>query len=161
MGKASAQARSHLLRVFAPATWESFVQGKRIVATLIAVVFATAANAAQPPTGVYACYEARYQQGAPGCVQTSIGCFGMAIVIAPVMYFGLVDGRNYLDYDGHGGHYVYDSATGIIAMVDGSLHGVKYKRVGDWSFRKLDDKGKETAFTCPLDPKKKIQHRPW
>ena len=94
-----------------------------IPAVALAAGLASAAGAqAQPPTGVYACYEARYQQGAPGCV---------------------------------------NSGTGILSMTDGSLHGVKYKRVADWSFRKLDDAGKETAFTCPLDPKKNIQHRPW
>jgi hypothetical protein len=135
-------------------------QRRLTAAVLSSFALATSAIAAQPPTGVYACYEARYTQGAPGCVPSSIGCFGMAIVVTPVMYFGLVDGQNYLDYDGHGGHYAYNAGTGIIAMTDGSLNGVQYKRVADWSFRRLD-KGKETSFTCPLDSKKDVHHRPW
>lgn len=129
-------------------------------AALFSFAFATAASAAQPPTGVYACYEARYTQGAPGCVQSSIGCFGIAIIVTPVMYFGLVDGQNYLDYDGHGGHYQYNPGNSIITMTDGSLHGVQYKRVADWSFQRLDN-GKATAFTCPLDKKKTVYQRPW
>ena len=139
------------------------VNTKRLaaVALIISLACAVPASAAQPPTGVYVCYEARYTQGAPGCVPSAIGCFGMQIVVVPVMYFGLVDGQSYLDYDGNGGHYAYNPGNGIITMTDGSLHGVRYHKTGDWSFRKLDDQGKETAFTCPLDPKKDVHHRPW
>lgn len=136
---------------------------KRATAAALAsfVACTTAAVAAQPPLGVYACYEARYEQGAPGCVQTSLGCFGMRIIVTPVMYFGLLDGTTYSDYDGRTGHYVYNPATSLISMTDGSLHGVRYKRVADWSFRKLDDSGKETAFTCPLDKGKDPRKHPW
>ena len=133
----------------------------RSVIAFIVAAFVEPAIAAPPPAGVYACYEARYTQGAPGCVQSSIGCFGIAITPSPVMMFGLIDGANYSDYDGHRGHYKFDQGSGLLTMTDGALRGVHYKKVADWSFRKLDDKNQQTSFTCPLDKKKNPLVRPW
>jgi len=133
---------------------------RSMLAAAVALV-AVPAIASQPPSGVYACYEASYTQGAPGCVPSSVGCFGIAIKIAPVMMFGLIDETTYSDYDGHRGRYSFDQGSGVITMSDGSLRGVRYKKIDEWSFVKLDDKNRKTAFTCPLDKKKNPLVRPW
>lgn len=114
-----------------------------------------------PPAGVYACYSVRSVPNAPGCVRTAMGCFGMKIEVAPTVMFGLIDGTTYSDYDGKRGHYKYDAQSGRLTMIDGSRQGWSYKRVASWSFRMLDPQGKETAYTCPLDPKKDVSKRPW
>ena len=119
------------------------------------------AQNAKPPAGVYGCYSARSVPNAPGCVRTSLGCFGMQIQVAPTVMFGLIDAATYSDYDGKRGHYSYDAQTGIITMTDGSRQGWKYKRVDNWAFRMLDQQGKETQYTCPLEPKKDPLRRPW
>jgi len=121
-----------------------------------------ASAAGMPPApGVYACYEARPAMNVPGCVRSSLGCMGIVVTPAPVMMFGLIDGTTYSDYDGKRGHYSYDAQSGILAMTDGSREGWKYKHTGDWSFRAIDAKGEETAFSCPLDEKKDPLKRPW
>jgi len=122
---------------------------------------AHAQQGGSPPPGVYGCYSARSVLNAPGCVRTSFGCMGMQIQVAPTVMFGLVDRATYSDYDGKKGHYSYDAQSGILTMTDGSRQGWKYKRVDTWSFRMLDPQGKETQYTCPLEPKKDPLKRPW
>ena len=126
------------------------------------IAIANAANAgATPPAGVYGCYSTRQEMNAPGCVRTNLGCFGMKIEVAPTVMFGLIDASTYSDYDGKKGHYSYSSQEGILTMLDGSRQGWKYKRVDTWSFRMLDPQGRETNYTCPLQPNKDPLKRPW
>ncbi len=138
--------------------------GPFIAVTALAIAGAAVpaiARAAGSPRGVYGCYEARAAMNVPGCVRSSLGCMGVRITIAPVVMFGLIDGTTYSDYDGHRGHYRYDNGSGILTMLDGSRRGWRYKRVGNWSFRMLDQAGKETPYTCPLEPGKDPLRRPW
>jgi hypothetical protein len=129
-------------------------------ATMVART-AEGGNEQAPPAGVYGCYSTRSVSGAPGCVRTTLGCFGMKIEVAPTVMFGLIDRSTYSDYDGKKGHYSYNNQSGILTMTDGSRQGWKYKRVATWSFRMLDPQGNETAYTCPLEPKKDPSKRPW
>ena len=50
-------------------------------------------------------------------------------------------------------------------MTDGPLKGIKYQRTGKASdnphFRMLDDKGQQTAFTCPKEGTKDPHKHPW
>lgn len=141
----------------APATSTIVVERRRTVHPQALA----AALRTPPPTGVYACYTAHPTYGAPGCVQSSVGCLGVQIEVAPVMMFGLIDGATYSDYDGHKGPYTYDSASGILTMTDGSHQGWHYKRVAATAFQHSDEKGQESPYTCPLDEKKNPLKRPW
>src|SRR3954466_5946580 len=105
---------------------------------LLAATVASAQSQQTPPPGVYGCYSARSVQGAPGCMRTSLGCFGMQIQVAPTVMFGLIDGSTYSDYDGKKGHYSYDKQSGVLTMTDGSRKGWTYKRVDFWAFRMMD-----------------------
>ena len=118
---------------------------------LAATLLPLAAQAATPPTGVYACYEPHLGLR-PG---------QMTFQVAPTVMFGLIDATTYSDYDGKRGHYSYDAAQNILTLTDGSRQGWRYKKVADWSFRMLDPKGQETSYTCPLDAKKDPLKRPW
>ena len=116
---------------------------------------------AVPAAGVYGCYSARPTFGGPGCVPSSMGCMGMKIDVAPTVMFGLIDGSTYSDYDGKKGHYTFDATNQVLTMTDGSRKGWRYKRVAATAFRFLDEQGKETAYTCPLEPKKDPLKHPW
>ena len=134
---------------------------KSIAVMFLVTLVSIAQSGDAPPPGVYECYSTRQEMNAPGCVRTSLGCFGMKIEVAPTVMFGLIDGSNYSDYDGKKGHYSYDAAAKMLTMSDGSRKGWRYKRVADTSFRMVDAQGKETAYTCPLNPKKSVDKRPW
>lgn len=133
----------------------------RFVLATVGAVVPTLAYGAAPPRGVYGCYQARAAMNVPGCIRSTLGCMGISITVAPVVMFGLLDRTTYSDYDGHRGHYSYDDRSGVLTLLDGSRRGWRYKRTATWAFRMLDQAGKETAFTCPLEPKKDPLRRPW
>jgi hypothetical protein len=120
------------------------------IALLATALMPAAAIAAGPPRGVYECYETRMNAR-----------MQLTFEVRPVVMFGLIDGTTYSDYDGKTGHYAYDTAAEILTMTDGSRQGWRYKHVADWSFRMLDQAGKDTSFTCPLNAAKDPLKRPW
>jgi hypothetical protein len=113
---------------------------KQVFAGLVLLAAAAIpAAAAPPPVGVY-------------------GCFGQYGPAYP-MYFGLLDGARYANFDGLTGRY---KLTGdVLEMTDGPLKGVKYKRTGEQAFRMLDGKGNVTAYTCPKEGTKDPRKHPW
>jgi hypothetical protein len=114
-----------------------------------------------PPVGVYSCYDARSEFNAPGCMRTSMGCFGIVISPTPVAMFGVIDASTYSDFDGHHGRYSYNAAQGIITMTDGSRAGWRYRKTQDWSFTLIDNNTGKEIYTCPLETAKNPLHGPW
>jgi hypothetical protein len=117
----------------------------------LAVVAAPQARATTaPPTGVYGCYDVRFDYQ-----------MRMVITVMPFVMFGLIDAATYSDYDGHHGAYAYDGATGILTMTDGPREGWRYQKTGDWSFTLIDNKTGKPIYTCPLDAGKDPTKGPW
>ena len=119
------------------------------------LLFASAASAAAgPPAGVYGCYDPQMQF-------SPVSGFHLVITPTPVAMFGIIDGSTYSDYDGHHGHYTYDSAGGILAMTDGSRQGWRYRSTANWSFTLISNKDGKEWYTCPLERGKNPAHGPW
>lgn len=130
------------------------------LASLLLLAAGTA-QAATPPVGVYSCYEAASRFNAPGCMRTSMGCFGIVIEPRPVVMFGVIDASTYSDFDGEHGHYSYDPAQGVITMTDGARQGWRYHKTADWAFSLIDNKTGQDIYTCPLETGKDPRHGPW
>lgn len=123
---------------------------------LIASLFLTHAAfaAGTPPVGAYSCYDARM---AFSPIQGS----HLEITPMPVVMFGIIDGSNYADWDGHRGHYTYDTAQGLLTMTDGSRQGWRYKKTADWSFTLIDNKTGSSIYTCPFEDAANPSRGPW
>ena len=121
-----------------------------VVALLAGALLPATAVAAGPPRGVYECYETRMNAR-----------MQLTFEVRPVVMFGLIDGTTYSDYDGKLGHYSYDAGAGMLTMTDGSRQGWRYKQVAEWSFRMLDQAGKDSPYTCPLNAAKDPLKHPW
>jgi len=119
---------------------------------LLVAPVAWAADA--PPKGVYSCYDVRMGFSATG---------GSNLVITPTPFamFGLIDATTYSDWDGHHGHYAYESGRGIITMTDGSRQGWRYRKTADWAFTLIDNRTGKEIYTCPLETAKNPSHGPW
>lgn len=124
---------------------------RRVTLLLAALATLAAAPAwAAPPTGVYGCYDVRFDYQ-----------MRMVITVMPFVMFGLIDAATYSDYDGHHGAYTYDEATGILTMTDGPREGWRYEKTSDWSFTLIDNKTGKLIYTCPLDAAKSPAKGPW
>jgi hypothetical protein len=122
---------------------------------LVALVAATsAAFAASPPTGAYGCYDATM-------AFSPVSGSHLQITPTPVAMFGLIDATTYADWDGHKGHYVYDAASGVLTMTDGSRQGWRYHKSGEWAFRLIDNRTGKEIYTCPLKAGGDPSHGPW
>lgn len=130
-----------------------------LAAVGLAFLLPATAYAEAPPVGVYSCYDVRMAYGVPGCVRTSVGCYGMVITPMPVAMFGLVDGSTYADYDGEQGHFTF--ADGILTMTDGPRQGWRYRKIAGWSFRLIDNRSGKEVYTCPLEKTKNPTRGPW
>ena len=81
------------------------------------------------------------------------GCMNQDGYEAPTMQWGILDGANYSDFDGHRGSYSYNSATHVLTFTSGPFRGLRRLRTDPRVFRILDEHGGMTPFSCPWTPK--------
>jgi hypothetical protein len=77
------------------------------------------------------------------------------------LWFGLLDADRYSNYDGKIGAYAYDPATGVIAVGVQNGTGARYLRIGESTFRAINEDGSLGGHTCPLNRAKDPAHSPW
>lgn len=70
-------------------------------------------------------------------------------------FFGLIDGKNYRDFNGKNGTYSLNGD--ILTMVSGPLKGVKYKRLGAKFFKPLDKNGAIGSISCKHNASKSLK----
>ena len=81
------------------------------------------------------------------------GCMNQDGYEAPTMQWGILDGSNYSDFDGHRGTYIYNSGNRVLTFTSGPFRGLRRLRTDPKVFRILDEHGNMTAFNCPWTPK--------
>ena len=133
----------------------------RPAAALLLLLGGHAMAQSAPPSGVYSCYDTRMAPNAPGCIRSSMGCYGLVITPTPVAMFGLIDGSTYANYDGQQGHYRYDAGQAELQMTDGPRAGWRYRKTAEWAFTLIDNNSGKTIYQCPLETSKDPRKGPW
>lgn len=70
-------------------------------------------------------------------------------------FFGLIDTKNYRDFDGKKG--TYSLKGDVLTMVSGPLKGIKYKRTGANFYKPMDGNGAIGSISCSHNPAKSIK----